>query len=68
MAAIGAVAGRVERRSLPVAAANARIVPDPPVAADAAVVFRGNIEDRTFAAAEHYRAGLVKYPYYRLKY
>ncbi len=58
--AIGGLAGWIERQPLFAAAANAWIVSDPPIAADAAVVFGGNIEDRPFAAAEYYRAGLVK--------
>jgi uncharacterized SAM-binding protein YcdF (DUF218 family) len=60
LAGILLVAGWFERAPLLRAVAAAWIVSDKPGPADAAVVLGGGIEDRPFAAAEYYRAGLVK--------
>jgi uncharacterized SAM-binding protein YcdF (DUF218 family) len=54
------VAGWLARTALLRAAADAWIVSDPPMKADAVAVFGGGLDDRPFAAAEYYRSGLVK--------
>jgi uncharacterized SAM-binding protein YcdF (DUF218 family) len=50
----------LERAPLLRSAADAWVVSDQPGPADAVAVFGGGLEDRPFAAAEYYRAGLVK--------
>jgi uncharacterized SAM-binding protein YcdF (DUF218 family) len=54
------VATWVERDRVLLEAAALWIVSDPVTAADVAVVLGGGVEDRPFAAAAYYRAGLVK--------
>src|ERR1051326_7502968 len=54
------VAGWYARAQLLRGAADLWIGSDPPGEADAVAVFGGGIEDRPFAAAAYYRAGLVR--------
>ncbi len=58
---VGSAAAWVARVSLLQAAAQWWIVADPIERADAVAVFGGGVEDRPFAAAKYYKAGLVKW-------
>lgn len=57
---VGSAAAWFARVSLLRAAAQWWIVSDPIEPADAVAVFGGGVEDRPFAAAKYYKAGLVK--------
>lgn len=57
---VGSAAAWFARVSLLQAAAQGWIVSDPVEPADAVAVFGGGVEDRPFAAAKYYKAGLVK--------